>query len=591
MDAPESEYQRRLVERRRRVEFQKKKLKRLGNSRLAYAAVSVALVWLLAAQRISWWPALALAALGGLIGLLIWGERLERHLRFSQRAVDYYERGLERVRNRRNEHAETGERFLTADHPYAADLDLFGKHSLFQLLSVCRTRAGEDRLARWLLQAATREEIGSRHEALGDLRDGLDAREDIAILGEDLRSGIHPDALKTWAAAAPIRIPDFVRYAARVLAAAGLFILIGWIGSSFNVRWRIALIAVLLIEAAIFFRWREVVSCIVVSVEEPGHDLALLAGVLARMEQESFSSPRLAALTAALRTPQPASRAIGKLNRLIELLDSSDNWLLRIIGPLILWTTQVSFAVETWRQRYGPAIPLWLDAAAEWEALSSLAALRYEHPEDVLPEIVGESALWSGEDLVHPLLPQGIANSVSLGPNPRLLIVSGSNMSGKSTLLRTVGLNTVLALAGAPVRAASLRLSVVSLGASIRTSDSLDAGISRFYAEILRIRQILDLAPPALFLLDELLAGTNSHDRRIGAEAILRALLERGAMGLATTHDLALTAIAEAAPNAFNVHFEDFIENGEVRFDYRMRPGVVTRSNALELMRSVGLNV
>jgi DNA mismatch repair ATPase MutS len=164
-------------------------------------------------------------------------------------------------------------------------------------------------------------------------------------------------------------------------------------------------------------------------------------------------------------------------------------------------------------------------------------------------------------------------------------------MSGKSTFLRTVGINAVLALAGAPVRAAALRISPLSVGASIRTSDSLEGGISRFYAEILRIRQILDLAPPALFLLDELLAGTNSHDRHIGAGAILHALLERGSIGIATTHDLALSAIADRLSHAANVHFEDFIQEGRIHFDYRMRPGVVERSNALELMRSVGLNV
>jgi DNA mismatch repair ATPase MutS len=184
-----------------------------------------------------------------------------------------------------------------------------------------------------------------------------------------------------------------------------------------------------------------------------------------------------------------------------------------------------------------------------------------------------------------------VANDVTLSLARRLLIVSGSNMSGKSTLLRTIGTNAVLALAGAPVRAASMRLCPLNIGASIRTSDSLDGGVSRFYAEILRIRQILELSPPGLFLLDELLAGTNSHDRRIGAEAILRGLVERGSMGLATTHDLALSAIGEELSQSANVHFEDTVADGKIHFDYQMRPGVVTRSNALELMRSIGLPV
>ena len=188
-----------------------------------------------------------------------------------------------------------------------------------------------------------------------------------------------------------------------------------------------------------------------------------------------------------------------------------------------------------------------------------------------------------------------VPNGIRLWGHTRLLVVSGSNMSGKSTLLRTVGINTVLALAGAPVRAARLRMTPLALGATLRIQDSLQEGRSRFFAEITRIRELADRARgpvPLLFLLDELFHGTNSHDRLVGASGILRSLLDRGAIGLITTHDLALTAIADdLAPRAANVHFEDQIEGGEIRFDYRMKPGPVTRSNAIALMRAVGLDV
>jgi DNA mismatch repair ATPase MutS len=200
--------------------------------------------------------------------------------------------------------------------------------------------------------------------------------------------------------------------------------------------------------------------------------------------------------------------------------------------------------------------------------------------------------------LVHPLLPASIAvaNDVRLGdPAPSVLVVSGSNMSGKSTLLRAVGVNAVLALAGAPVRATRLELSPLAVGATIRVEDSLREGHSRFYTEILRIRDIITAARgpiPVLFLLDEILHGTNSHDRRIGAEAIVRSLVAAHAIGLVTTHDLALTQLtATLGARAANVHFEDRIEDGKMRFDYRMREGVVERSNALALMRAVGLDV
>jgi hypothetical protein len=278
------------------------------------------------------------------------------------------------------------------------------------------------------------------------------------------------------------------------------------------------------------------------NIAEPAHDLDLLSSILALLESQTFSSPRLQALTAAIGTTsgQAASARIGRLRRLMELLDSRDNFLVRIIGPPLLWTTQISMAVEAWRAANAVLVPAWLDALAEIEALSSLANYAYEHPADVFPEFVAGAPLFDADSIGHPLLPEqrSIPNSVRLAAPLQLLVVSGSNMSGKSTLLRAVGVNAILALAGGPVRARRLTLSRLSVGASIRTTDSLEEGQSRFMAEILRLKQILELSPPALFLLDELLHGTNSHDRAIGAEGIVRALLARGAIGIATTHDL-----------------------------------------------------
>jgi DNA mismatch repair ATPase MutS len=232
----------------------------------------------------------------------------------------------------------------------------------------------------------------------------------------------------------------------------------------------------------------------------------------------------------------------------------------------------------------------------EIEALISLAGYSYEHPADPFPIFISGPACFDAEELAHPLIPAAtcVRNNVSLGET-RVLLVSGSNMSGKSTLLRAVGINAVLALAGAPVRASRLRLTPLQTAASIRINDSLQEGSSRFYAEITRLREMFDLAggnPPLLFLLDELLQGTNSNDRRVGAEGIVRAFLDRGAIGLISTHDLALTDIGGPLDGQLhNVHFQDELKNGRMRFDYRLREGVVTKSNGLELMRSIGLDV
>jgi len=261
------------------------------------------------------------------------------------------------------------------------------------------------------------------------------------------------------------------------------------------------------------------------------------------------------------------------------------------------WGVHVGHAIERWRVRWGRQVPGWLEAIGELEALSSIAAYAFEHPADPFPTLVEAGPLYDGKGLGHPLLPEAAAvrNDVRLDDGLRLLVVSGSNMSGKSTLLRTVGANAVLALAGAPVRAERLTLSPLQPGASLRTQDSLWQGTSRFYAELLRLKQMMEAAhgsPPLLFLLDEILHGTNSHDRRIGADALLKALVEAGAVGLVTTHDLSVTHVVDALDSrAQNVHFTDRFVDGKLEFDYLLKPGVVREGNALRLMRNLGLPI
>ena len=268
-----------------------------------------------------------------------------------------------------------------------------------------------------------------------------------------------------------------------------------------------------------------------------------------------------------------------------------------LFAPFLLWTTQLAFAVEAWRARCGPHLERWIATIGELEALCDLAGYAYEHPADPFPELCAEGPIFHAEGLGHPLMSEDVCvrNDLRLDAESSLLVVSGSNMSGKRTLLRSVGTNALLAQAGAPVRAKSLSLSPLAVGASLRILDSLREGTSRFYAEITCIQRIVALTQderPLLFLLDEILQGTNSHDRRIGATEVVRGLVERGAIGLITTHDLALAEIAEAlGPRGHNVHFEDQLVDGRMSFDHLLRDGVVTRSNALALMRAVGLDV
>ena len=529
------------------------------------------------------------------VGLTLYHERLRREIKRAKRGVAFYERGIERIENRWQGSGNTGSSFVDDNHLYARDLDLFGPGSLYQLLCSAGTTSGEHTLARWLLTPASRAEILSRREAIQELTNKLDLREDLSILGTDVRSGLHPDFMSDWANA-PSRLSfSFARVLAAGLVAAMLVTVVLWAFFDVSVVW---LQYVLFVEAAFGLACRSRVLEVLGRIDEPVRELAVLGSALGRLEREQFSSERLRQLQNNFSTGRRRpSQDIGVLLKLVGYLNHRRNELLIWFTFPLLWATQFSFAIEAWRRRYGPSISTWLENFGEFEALCSLAAYAYEHPNDPFPEIVEGETVLEAQDVRHPLLPgeSCVPNSVRLGGDLQLLLVSGSNMSGKSTLLRTVGINVVLAQAGAPVSSTKMRLCILNIGATIRVQDSLQAGVSRFYAEIQRLRSTMDLTSgslPVLFLLDEILHGTNSHDRVIGAEAVIRGLIERGAIGLVTTHDLALARVADAlAPRAMNVHFQDELENGRMTFDYILHPGVVQKSNALELMRAVGLSV
>jgi len=587
------EYERRVAARQNLVGQLARRERRLSYARLIVFVAAAAVAWLAVDTAVCspWW---ALLLLGLFLVFVVAHHRVRGKRERTSRAAEYYARGLSRLTGRWIGSGTGGERFQEPTHPYAEDLDLFGRGSLYELLCTARTRAGEETLAAWLKAPAAPDEIRARQQAIDELRPRVDLREELSSLGLDVRGGIDPDALEAWGAPPPPADVRGLRVAAAALVSAAAAALVGWLTIGFTSR---AFITTLACEGLMGLALRARVRRTIRAVERPARELALLAHLLARIEAERFRAPTLVALRAALDADGvPPSQRVARLVRWIELLDARRNELFAPFTPLLLWTTQCALAIEAWRVHSGAAIGRWLSAVGEFEALCALAGYAYEHSEDVFPDIVDDGApCFDSLALGHPLIPAArcVRNDVRLGADGRALIVSGSNMSGKSTLLRTVGTNAVLALMGAPVRAQRLRLSPLAVGASIRSHDSLQAGTSRFYEEISRLRQLVglaDAAVPLLFLLDEILHGTNSHDRRIGAESVLRGLLARGAIGLVTTHDLALAQLADGA-EVHNVHFEDHIEDGRMAFDYRMRPGVVQKSNALALMRSIGLDV
>ena len=552
-----------------------------------------------------------LIPMAGFAALVIMHDRVIRRRRRAEAAARFCEQGIERMTGQWKGEGFQGSGFATEHHPFAADLDFFGKGSLFELLCVAATAAGRATLARWLIDpvGVASAEVRERQAAVEELRENVVLREEVFIAAAEVASEVEEAKFDEWSRDASLlshgeRIAAIVITTLTVVAfAIGMPSLISRFVNATNpgtmaTHSPLASLPLLVMIIVVSFFARGLasrVTSVVGAVERREPALALLAGLLAVLERQSFAAPRLIALRAALeRDGVPASRQIDRLRKLVALLDARRNQFFAPFALLLLWTTHIAFAIERWRAESGSEIGQWIATIAEMEALLSLSSFAFEHPAFVMPQVIDGEALFDGDAIGHPLIPDDrrVVNDVRIGGPLRLLMVSGSNMSGKSTLLRAIGVNTILGLTGAPVCATRLRLSPMAVGASISLNDSLQEGASRFYAEILRIRDILRMTPPLLFLLDEVLGGTNSHDRRIGAEAIIRGLVGRGAIGLATTHDLALAEIAaELGPQAANVHFEDQIEDGRVTFDYRMQPGVVKKSNALELMRAVGIEV
>lgn len=587
------EYDARLATRGQAVGHCTRTANRISNARLAVFAAGVAAAGLaFGADRIDGaWVGLPAAAFAVLV---VMHDRVLTRQRDAERAVAYYEGGVARLEHRFAGRGSQGDRFRDPQHPYAEDLDLFGVGSLFELLCRARTRRGEEVLAAWLLAPTDPDAVRGRQVAVAELRERLDLREELARVGEAVAAELHSDSILAWGRAAISPPSPAVRIVAAGFGMLSAGLLVAWfLGMPY-----IPLLFVLVVQSGFACLVRRRVVASIRSIEAPMRDLDVLAQLLEILEREHFSSPLLARLRERVEIRGlPASRRIAQLRRLVNLLDARRNQLFAPLGALVLFTTQITLSIDAWRVRHGASIEQWLTAVAELEALASLATHAAEHPDDCIPAIVSGSPRLEASHVGHPLLAESecVRNDVWLDADRRVLLVSGSNMSGKSTLLRTLGLNAVLALAGGTARARRLELTPVFVGTSIRVVDSLQEGSSRFYAEITRLHRIVEAtreALPVLFLLDEILHGTNSHDRQIGAEAVLRSLVERGAIGLVTTHDLAITRPGpELAPYVTNVHFQDHLEEGRMHFDFQLRSGVVTKSNAIELMRSVGLDV
>ena len=430
---PGDVYRARLAERRLTHERLTRLDRQFSYARLGVFALGVLVLVLAWRQVMSLW--LILLPVAAFIVIVRRHERVIRQRNEAARSIAFYERGLARIEDRWSGTGERGERFRDDSHLYANDLDLFGQGSLFELLSVARTRAGEAKLAGWLMTSAPPVEIAARQEAVAELAPLLDLREMLSLAGTDVAAGVHGDELVAWAETPPILRPLWARWIAVGLTASVIVTAAVWLSGGGEWLLQIALA----IQVGFVWPLQRRVDRALHRAEAAARDLDILGHLLERLEQQQFATPRLRSLRQAIDTGSSrASSAIRSLHRLVELHDWQHNLIFLILSLPFLWGTHLAWAIESWRARHGRHIRFWLDAVAEIEALSSLSAFRFEHPRDPFPSIVSEdtSALFEGTDLGHPLIPaaRGVRNDVRMDENHRLLVVSGSNMSGKSTL-------------------------------------------------------------------------------------------------------------------------------------------------------------
>jgi hypothetical protein len=561
--------------------------------------VAVAIVYMaIRSVRETYSPWLFVAGFVAVVALVWVSMNRQTKTARKQRLLGFYDRAIDRVDGSAVQSGRTGteagQNLRPESHLYERDLDLLGPESLFGLLATVRTGPGERGLARYLLEPASHAETLRRQEAVKELLPQTEIREEIALLGASKFHQISASFFDEWLEEEAPEFHPAWRVVLWITASLNVALLL--VGFSHLRTWGEVLpnlAAVLAVQGAVSAYLRPRVLPLLQGGARLELNVRLLADGLELLQRGSFSCAKLRELQRASLEPAGAVKLLKKLvSSLVIVEQRGKEWFL-VLSLLLAAGTQAAMSIAGWKRKNAAAMLAWLEAWAEFEALNAVATYAFEHPEDAWPELLPEdqSPAFEAEALGHPLLAGSVTNHVALGQQTRFFLISGSNMSGKSTLLRSIGTNAVLAYAGAPVRAKSLRLTPLRLGASLALTDSLAEGRSKFLAEVQRLSAIVATSDehPTLFLVDEIFSGTNSADRRTAAGAVLDRLLQNGAIGALSTHDLALTELAKDSNGGINVHMASPNPDDPLAFDYTLKPGVNTTSNALAIVRMMGL--
>ncbi|WP_411681772.1 MutS-related protein [Clostridium thailandense] len=540
---------------------------------------------------------MSFSAYAAFIALVIWHRMIKNKMDFSKEIININKRYIARIDGNWIDFDDIGEEFIDKNHRYSSDLDIVGKESLFQLVNTTNTLNGRNSLAKLFLEPDYDEkEILLRQEAVKELESRLDLCQEMEYI-----TGKYKDKLKN-----PQRLIDYAEDSNVVLKSK----------IAKKIIYALPLITVPISAAIIIFKMKEMyvliaaiiviqlliwgigvlkVNRILQSVDYLKYNLSTYVNILKLIEKQEFNAERLKAIKARLFDEKESSmNAIKELDKILERINLRYNGILYILlNAVLLWDFQCAFSVENWKEKHGHKIFGWLEAIGELESLMSLSVCMHINNEICFPTIDNLNLEVESKDLGHPLINSNdrVANDLEMKNN--IFIISGSNMSGKTTFLRTIGINLVLAYSGAPVCAKEMRCSILNIFTSMRISDELKNGISTFYAELMRIKNIIDYSAEKrqmIFLIDEIFRGTNSLDRIIGAKNVLANLHEAGVVGALTTHDLELCAL-DKYKRIRNYHFSEYYKNNKIFFDYKIKIGKSTTTNAKYLMNIVGIKI
>jgi MutS domain V len=573
---------------------------RIANARLAVFAVAVLVaaagIW----RRVPVLEAPAALLLAGFAVLVWYHARLRAARDRASMLQRINQEALRRIARDWDAHPRRHTIEADPSHPYALDLDVVGRASLLHLIDTTTSPMGTERLAGWLLEPAPPATVRERQAAVVELAPHVETRDELQLrgrLGGDDHSD--PEPFLRWCEAGPwLRRRTVLLWCARISPLLPWAFLVAWLLKLVPAPiWPLFFFTNMILWGVLGTRADRILGEVRVQQGSVGRYAAQLA-LLAETPLQAGSLARLRAAT--MPHGVPAATYLARLDRLLSFAVPPSSPANFVTQSLFLWNVHVLDALERWQSRVGAGARTWLDALGEVEALAALAGLAHDNPSWTLPDLDPDATSISGSGVGHPLIPaaQRVNNDVTVGPPGGFLLVTGSNMSGKSTLLRSIGVNAVLAGAGGPVCATSLRLPPVRLWTSMRIADSLERGVSYFLAEVTRLKRIVDVAREeggavVCYLLDEMLQGTNTAERQIAARSILRHLTARRTIGAVSTHDLTLADTPELNAVATRVHFRETVAvrdgRPEMTFDYRLRPGPATSTNALRLMQAMGL--